>query len=183
MTNGLLSLLGMIDLAVFFFFFVLYIAVRTGTPVWPRPFHFPSGLMTVSMAMFAIAASFVMHVAVKSNAQDDRVMTQRMIALALVGWATFLFLMAMEWGRLYLIEHVTLLSNPWNVAALGAVYYGSTAFVAAHVMTGSAWLLAAARTPTRWHLSSLTLFVDFTNALFVVIAFTIILSSTDLGGF
>jgi hypothetical protein len=51
------------------------------------------------------------------------------------------------------------------------------------VVAGAIWLLAAAQNPQRWRLSSLALFVDFTNAIFVVIAFVVVLSSTDLGGF
>jgi heme/copper-type cytochrome/quinol oxidase subunit 3 len=171
------------DLALFCVFLICYFVTRIRTPIWPKPFHFPSGLMTVSMAMFAIAASFVMHIAVKSNAQKDKAMTQRMIALALVGWATFLFLLAMEWARLYLVEHVALLTNPWGVTALGVFYYGLTAFAAGHIVAGVVWLIAAAQNPQRWRLSSLTLFVDFTNALFIVVAFVVILSATDLGGF
>ncbi len=139
--------------------------------------------MTVSMAMFGIAASFVMHVAVRSGAAKDDTMARRMIALALVGWGTFLFLLAMEWGRLLLGEQVALFSNPWRVPALGLAYYGITGFQAAHVAAGSVWLIAAAQRPRRWHLASLTLFVDFTNALFIVVAFLLILPSTDLGGF
>ncbi len=139
--------------------------------------------MTVSMAMFAIAASFVMHVAARYQTPGYQVMKQRMMALALVGWATFLFLLAMEWARLYLVEHVTLLANPWNVPSLGLAYYGFTAFVAAHVVLGALWLIAAFQDPEKWNLGALTLFVDFSNALWVVITFTVILSSTDLGGF
>ncbi len=135
------------------------------------------------MAMFGIAASFVTHVATRSNAKRDGPMTQRMLALALVGWATFLFLLMMEWGRLLLIERVTPLSNPWNVKTMGFAYYGFTGLVAAHVLAAAVWLIVAAREPLRWPLSNLSLFVDFTNVLFLVTAFAVILSSTDLGGF
>jgi heme/copper-type cytochrome/quinol oxidase subunit 3 len=177
--NGLPLVLA-IDGLVFACLLTAYFTARAHTAVWPRPFHFPSGLMTISMMMFALAASFVMHVALKSAEKRDYVMAQRMIALALVGWSTFLFLLAMEWGRLYFVEHVAPLSNPWSVPALGVVYYGITTYQAAHVGVGSVWLLMAAQKPSQWHLSSLALFVDFTNALFVVIGF---LGSTDLGGF
>jgi hypothetical protein len=41
----------------------------------------------------------------------------------------------------------------------------------------------AAQNPNRWSLSSLATFVDFTNGMFVVIAFLAIFSSMDLAGF
>lgn len=181
-SKKLLGILG-VDLGLFLLATACYIGARSHTPVWPRPFHFPSGLMTVSMAMFAVAASFVMHVAARYRKPADRVMRQRMMALALVGWATFLFLLAMEWARLYLVEHVTLRANPWTVPALGLSYYGLTAFVAAHILVGALWLIAAFQTPEKWDLGNLTLFVDFSNALWIVIAFSVILSSADLNGF
>ncbi len=180
--NGLPLILAF-DSAVFVCLLAAYFVARFHTAAWPRPFHFPSGLMTISMMMFGLAASFVMHVAVKSAEKDDYVMAQRMVALALVGWGTFLFLLAMEWGRLYLVEHVALFSNPWSVPALGVAYYGITAYQAAHVAGGSVWLLIAAANPKRWRMSTLALYVDFTNALFIIVGFLVILGSTDLGGF
>lgn len=110
-------------------------------------------------------------------------MSQRMIALAGVGWSTFLFLLAMEWGRLLLIEQVWPRTNPWHVAALGLCYYGLTAYQAAHVLTGLIWLALAARRPQSARLAALSLYADFTNALFIALAFLLIFPSMDLSGF
>ena len=180
--RGLMPILA-VDLTVYTALLLVYFGLRFAAPVWPRPFHFPSGLMTVSMAMFAFSSSFVLHVALKSQAIADAVMVRRMIALALVGWATFLFLLAMEWGRLYFFEGVKLLGNPWHVPALGITYYVLTAYVAAHMIAGTVYLIQVFREPAGPGLFGLTLFVDFTNALFVAVAFLVILSATDLGGF
>jgi heme/copper-type cytochrome/quinol oxidase subunit 3 len=171
------------DSALFGSLIGAYLIARTASPTWPRPLHFPSGLMTVAMIMFAIAASLAMRVAVTYGKRKDFTMTQRMLVLAIVGWGTFLLLLAMEWARLFLFEHVQLLSNPWHVAALGISYYGLTGILAAHVLAGSIWLLAAAQHPTRWRLLSLEIFVDYVNAVFLVIAFALIFSSMDLNGF
>ena len=176
-------LLLLVDFALFLVLLIAYLVARVGTPVWPRPLHFPSGLMTVSMVMFAGGSSFVLRFAQKSAAGRDFVMAQRMIALAVVGWGTFLFLLAFEWVRLYFFENVTLLTNPQHVAAFGICYYGLTAFQAAHVVIGSVWLLAAAMNPARWRVSSLVWFVDYVNGMFVILAFFLIFASMDLGGF
>ena len=178
-----LPLIFSIDLALFGVLIILYLVVRGRTPVWPRPFHFPTGIMTIAMIMFAGSASFVTHVARKSRMQGDAAMVQRMLALSLVGWSTFLFLLAMEWARLYLIERVTLFSNPWHVGVFGFIYYGLTAYQGTHVAFGSLWLSRAAQEPLKWSLTSIALFVDLTNLFFILIAFFFILSSTDLNGF
>jgi heme/copper-type cytochrome/quinol oxidase subunit 3 len=176
-------LLLLVDFGLFLVLLIAYSVVRASAPVWPRPLHFPSGLMTVSMVMFAGGSSFVLRVAQKNAAQRDFVMAQRMISLAVVGWGTFLFLLAFEWARLYFFEHVTLLTNPWHVAAFGICYYGLTAFQAAHVLIGSFWLIAAAMHPARWRVSSLVWFTDSVNGMFVILAFFLIFASMDLGGF
>ena len=171
------------DTVLFACLLIAYLIARAVSPTWPRPLHFPSGLMTVTMIMFAVASSLAMRVAVTYAKQRDFTMTQRMLVLAIVGWCTFLFLLAMEWARLYFFEHVQLLSNPWHVPALGISYYGITGLIAAHVLAGCVWLLPAAHHPERWRLSSLEIFVDFVNALFFLVAFLLIFSSMDLNGF
>jgi heme/copper-type cytochrome/quinol oxidase subunit 3 len=124
-----------------------------------------------------------MRLAVQYAEQKDFPMSQRMIALAIVGWATFLFLLAMEWARLYLFENVQLLTNPWHVPALGLCYYGITGIHAAHILAGCVWLLAASRRVDKWRLLSLEIYVDYVNAVFLVIALLLIFGSMDLGGF
>jgi heme/copper-type cytochrome/quinol oxidase subunit 3 len=176
-------LLLLADFVLFLALLIAYLVARALVPAWPRPLHFPSGLMSVSMIMFAGGSSFVLRFAQKSAAQRDFTMAQRMISLAVVGWGTFLFLLAFEWLRLYFFEHVTLLTNPWHVAAFGICYYGLTAFQAAHVLVGSFWLIAAAMHPDRWRVSSLVWFTDYVNGMFVILAFFLIFASMDLGGF
>jgi heme/copper-type cytochrome/quinol oxidase subunit 3 len=178
-----LPLILVADAALFFVLISTYLVARTASPTWPRPLHFPSGLMTVAMIMFALAASGTMRVAVQYAREKDFAMAQRMVALAIVGWSTFLFLLAMEWARLYFFEHVQLLSNPWHVAALGISYYGITGILAAHVMAGTVWLIAASQRVGEWRLVSLEIFVDYVNAVFLIVAFLLIFSSMDLGGF
>ena len=178
-----LPLLLAADSALFLFLLSAYLIARIASPSWPRPLHFPSGLMTVAMIMFALAASGTMRVAVTYAKQKDFVMTQRMIALAVVGWCTFLFLLAMEWARLYFFEHLQLLSNPWNIPALGISYYGLTGIHAAHVLAGCIWLIAASQHMGRWRLLGLEIYIHYVNAVFLVIAFLLIFSSMDLNGF
>jgi heme/copper-type cytochrome/quinol oxidase subunit 3 len=178
-----LPLLLVGDAALFFVLISAYLIARAVSPTWPRPLHFPSGLMTVAMIMFALAASGTMRVAVQYAKEKDFPMAQRMVALAVVGWSTFLFLLAMEWVRLYFFEHVQLLSNPWHVAALGISYYGITGILAAHVLAGTVWLIAASQHVGEWRLFSLEIFVDYVNAVFLIVAFLLIFSSMDLSGF
>jgi heme/copper-type cytochrome/quinol oxidase subunit 3 len=175
-----------IDCAVFLVLLTAYAAARIAAPSWPRPFHFPSGLMTVAMFLFAFASSFVLRIAIRTQVEEGRqeqAMTQRMLVLAVVGWGTFLFLLAMEWARLYFFENVALFSNPWHVPGVGLSYYALSAFQAAHVLAGCVWLSLAAVHTRRWRISSLALYVDYTNSLFVVLAFFVVFSSADLGGF
>jgi heme/copper-type cytochrome/quinol oxidase subunit 3 len=172
-----------IDFAFFLLLLIAYLVARVLAPSWPRPFHFPSGLMTFAMFMFSFAASFVMRIAIVSAAKGDEPMVQRMLVLALVGWGTFLFLLSMEWARLYFFENVALFTNPWHVPAVGVTFYGISAFQAAHVIAGCVWIIMAAAQVRRWRLSSIQLFVDYTNALFVILSFFVVLASADLGGF
>jgi heme/copper-type cytochrome/quinol oxidase subunit 3 len=165
------------DALLFTVLITAYLVARAASPTWPRPLHFPSGLM------FAIASSLAMRVAVNYAVKKDFAMTQRMLVLAIVGEATFLFLLVMEWARLYFFENVQLISNPWNVPALGISYYGLTGLQAAHVFAACIWLFPAATNPSRFRLVGLEIFIDYVNAVFLCIAFTLIFSSMNLDGF
>jgi heme/copper-type cytochrome/quinol oxidase subunit 3 len=89
------------DLAGFFALLALAIAARVASSTsWPRVFHFPSGVMTVSMVMFGLTASAVLLIAERYAAQRDLRMAQRMIAIAIAMLLTFLFLLGLEWARL-----------------------------------------------------------------------------------
>lgn len=178
-----IPLLLAVDFAGFAVLVLAYLVLRFTGPAWPHPLHFPSGLMTVAMIMFGAATSFVVRVAARSGTKADLATTQRMLALAVVGWATFLFLLTLEWTRMYFFEHVALLSNPSGASAVGICYYGLTGYQAAQVLVGLVWLTKAAVHPERWRMSTLAMLVDTVNAMFIVLAFVLLFPSMDLYGF
>jgi len=173
----------LVDAALFCCLIVAYLYLRHAASPWPRPFHFPSGLMTVAMIMFGGAVSFVVPVGERAAAAGDRLLSQRVLAAAVILWLTQIFLLVIEWARLYLAEQVHFLSNPWGKPALGATYYTLSGFQAVHVLAGIIWATSVAQTPSQSAAGSLRLYALFTNGILVVIAFVVIFSATDLQGF
>lgn len=157
------------DFVVFLTLLVVYFYLRAQAPFWPTAFHFPSGLMSVSMTMTAIAASIMLLVAQRTAEK------QRMIALAIVSWLTFGFLAAMEWARLILVERVTL--RPFV-----ETYFALTGFQLAHVVIGAIYLMRVAAVVERHDLEITGAFVHYVNLLWLILFPVLILSAIDLQG-
>ncbi len=157
------------DFAMFGALLAVYFYLRAAAPFWPKAFHFPSGLMSVAMTMFAIAASVMMLVAQRVAEKA------RMIALAIVCWLTFGFLAAMEWARVILSERVPL-------RQFHETYFALTGFQLVHVMAGTAYLLAVAARPARHDLEIAAAYVHYVNLLWLILFPALILSAIDLRG-
>lgn len=157
------------DGVVFLILLAVYFYLRIEAPFWPKAFHFPSGLMSVAMTMFAIAASVMLLVAQRVDEKS------RMLALAVVCWLTFLFLAAMEWLRVILSEHIAL-------PQFGQTYFVLTAYQLVHVFAGTVYLIAVAARPERHDLQITGAYVHYTNLLWLVLFPALILSAIDLQG-
>jgi heme/copper-type cytochrome/quinol oxidase subunit 3 len=171
-----------IDLVVFLALFATYIYLRVHAPFWPKAFHFPSGLMTASMTLFALAASFVMVVALHFHEKQDWLLASRMVALAIACWFTYGVLAAMEWLRLIIVDHVWLSGNPWGLPQFGQTYFSLTAFQFLHVFAGTFYLALVASRIRRHDLAMTAMFVHFTNAMWLVLFPALVLSAIDLQG-
>ena len=157
------------DFAVFLTLLAVYFYLRIQAPFWPKAFHFPSGLMSVAMTMFAITASIMMLVAQRTAEKS------RMVALAIVCWLTFAALVAMEWLRVILSEHVAL-------PQFGQTYFVLTAFQLVHVFVGTLYLIAVAARIERHDLEIAGAYVHYTNLLWLILFPALILSAIDLQG-
>ena len=157
------------DFAVFVTLLAAYFYLRLQAPYWPKAFHFPSGLMSVAMTMFAITASIMLLVAQRTAEKS------RMVALAVVCWLTFGALVVMEWLRLVFSEHVT---NPQFVET----YFALTGFQLLHVFIGIIYLIAVSARTARYDLEIAGAYVHYTNLLWLVLFPVLILSAIDLQG-
>ena len=178
----LFVLLLAIDLCAFFALFAVYLYLRAHAPFWPKAFHFPSGLMTVSMTMFALAASFLMVVALSFRAKQELVLASRMVALAIACWFTYGVLAAMEWLRLIVVDHVWLSANPWGLPQFGQTYFALTAFQFLHVFVGTLYLISVAARIREHDLAIAAMFVHFSNLLWLILFPALVLSAIDLQG-
>ena len=157
------------DFVVFLTLLAVYFYLRVQAPYWPKAFHFPSGLMSVAMAMFAIAASVMMLVAQRTAEKP------RMIALAVVSWLTYLALAAMEWLRVIFVEHVKL-------PQFGQTYFALTGYQVVHVFAGVVYLTVVAVRIERHDLEIASAYVHYVNALWLILFPALILSAIDLQG-
>ena len=172
-----------IDAVLFLLLLAACIVARVNAPQWPRVFHFPSTLMTTAIVMFGLGASALAPVAERSASKGDTKMAQRMIAVAVAMLLTVLFLLSLEWVRLYLFEQVHVFSNLYGIPALGLGYFGLTGYFALHVLAAAAWLTFESQNPSAGRLRLAGRFVHLTNGLFVVAAPVLIFSAADLKGF
>ncbi len=170
------------DFVVFLALFAAYIYLRVHAPFWPKAFHFPSGLMTMSMTMFALAASFLMVVALHFGEKQDWLLASRMVALAIACWFTYGVLAAMEWLRLIVVDHVWLSANPWGLPQFGQTYFSLTAFQFLHVFIGTFYLASVAARVRRHDLAIAAMFVHFCNFLWLILFPALVLSAIDLQG-
>ena len=157
------------DFAVFLTLLVVYFYLRVQAPFWPKAFHFPSGLMSVAMTMFAITASIMLLVAQRTAEKS------RMVALAIVCWLTFGALAAMEWLRVILSEHVSL-------PQFAETYFALTGFQLVHVFAGTIYLITVAARIDRHDLEIAGAYVHYTNLLWLILFPALILSAIDLQG-
>ena len=162
------------DGAIFAALFVVYIYVRHAAPQWPRPFHFPSGLMAGALTMFALSGSVTMAFARQRAGARDYVMAMRLVVVTIGGWLIFLFLEGFEWVRLVWTEDITLGS------VFGQVYFTLTGLHMLHVMAGVVWLLVGAVKIRKFDVGMAALYVHFTNVIWIVLFIGLYLTSADL---
>ena len=164
------------DAAVFLTLFAVYLYLRIRAPEWPVVLHFASGVMSVSMTLFALSASFTIAFAARQQEQGDVIHTPKLIGVSIAVWLTFLFLTAMEWARLLFFEHVTLATH------FGATFFALTGFHALHVVVGVVYMTAVAAKLRQSDVGACALFVHFTNAMWLILFVSIYLTGADLQG-
>jgi len=124
--------------------------VRVASPSWPdrqEVFHLE---MIGFMTFLLISSSATMASAVAAAGRADTRATVRYLLLTILGGLAFLGMQAYEWTSL-IQEGARLSSNPWGVAAFGAVFFVITGFHGSHVLSGvvllaiTAWRMAAGK--------------------------------------
>jgi cytochrome c oxidase subunit 3 len=118
-----------------------YTYSRVSNPDWPKPFDFfPSIIFSSVMTFCLLSSSLTMVMAVHAMNHGNRKAAGRWIMATMAGGAAFVVLHAMEWMRLINEEHVTALSNPWNVPLFGGTFFALTGLHMTHVIIGVIYL-------------------------------------------
>jgi hypothetical protein len=170
------------DLFVFVALFAAYIYLRRQVPAWPGAFHFASGLMAFAITLFAFSGSFAMHFSVRYQLNKGYDVAMRLVVATLAVVGSVVILLGMEWVRLFFIVEATFSNNPWGVPAFSWCYFGLTGFYAIHLLIGFIYLSVVASKIETVDTGSATLYVHFTNIVWLLIFIGIYLSSTDLQG-
>jgi cytochrome c oxidase subunit 3 len=123
---------------------VAYSYVRLASADWPRPFEWASILNAIVMTFCLLTSSLTMVMAVSAASRQDRKKAVRYILWTAAGGVLFIILHAREWWLLIEHEHVTVLSNPWNVPLFGATFFALTGLHMTHVTIGVIYLMFVA---------------------------------------
>jgi heme/copper-type cytochrome/quinol oxidase subunit 3 len=163
------------DLFIFLALFASYLYLRQQVPQWPGAFHFGSGLMAFAITMFAISSSITMFYATRHQASESYEISMRLVVATIAVLGTVFILLAMEWMRLLFIVEV-------SVPAFNQAYFGLTGFYGLHILIVLIYLTVLAVKIRRTDVGSATLFVHFTNIVWLFILFGVYFASADLKG-
>jgi cytochrome c oxidase subunit 3 len=120
------------DLLTFAALLLVYGALRSASPEWPRPFSvFPGVVMTIVL----LASSLTMLWAVKAMGKQDRGRALRWLLATMAGGAAFIAMHLSEWRHLIAIDKITPGSG-----IFGSVFFGITGLHMAHVAAGLVYL-------------------------------------------
>ena len=120
------------DLLTFAALLVVYWALRSATPEWPRPFSLLPGM---GMTIVLLGSSLTMLWAVKAMGKQDRGRALRWLLATMAGGLAFIVLHLSEWRHLIAIEKITPGSG-----IFGSVFFGITGLHMAHVAAGLVYL-------------------------------------------
>ena len=127
------------DALTFGALFISYAYLRLASPNWPTPFA--SVIKPTLMTLLLLSSSITVTFAVASMKQGNRRSTARWLAATILCGVGFLILHILEWHHFWMIEKVTLSSNPWKVPLFGATFYAITGLHMLHVVCGVLYLL------------------------------------------
>jgi cytochrome c oxidase subunit 3 len=120
---------------------VSYAYVRLSTPDWPRPFEiWPAIAKSSFMTFVLLSSSLTMVLGVAAAHRGDVKKTVRYLIATMICGLAFVAIHATEWYTLITEEHVTALSNPWNVPLFGGTFFGLTGLHMTHVTIGVVYL-------------------------------------------
>ena len=171
---------GLVGVATLAFFGVFLFALqytRWNSSDWPTPFHFPSMLMAVALAMFALCGSVTVVVAeVAARDKTDLEPARRWMAIAVTSWFLFLFLEVVEWVHLVYVEQL----GPYT--QFGSVFLALTGVHYLAATCCMVWLGIAAARVERRDLLAPALYSHFLNLWWIVIVVTVYFPNADLRG-
>ena len=170
------------DLVIFLALFASYIYLRLQAPHWPGAFHFGSGIMAFAMTMFAVSSSITMFYATRYQVSAGYEISMRLVVATIAVLGTVFILLSMEWVRLLFIADVTFMANPWGVPAFSWAYFGLTGFYGIHILALLVYLMVVAAKIKTSDAGAATLWVHFTNFVWLFILIGVYFASTDLQG-
>ena len=161
-------------------FFAALLAVlfylRWASEEWPHPFHFASLIMVFGLTMFAISSSVTVEIAARAAKLQDSEPAVRWMAISVVTWLTFLFLEIVEWVRLVFLERLD-----WSTT-FGSTYLSLTVTHWFFVLGCVVWIIYVANDVKKRDVIAVTLFCHFLNLVWLVLVFSLYLSSATLDG-
>lgn len=128
------------DALTFATLLISYAYLRLANPNWPTPFALSSLVKPALMTVILLPSSMTVAFAVASMKQGNRGSTVRWLAATMFCGGGFLILHLLEWRHFWMVEKVTLASNPWNVPLFGASFYVLTGLHMFHVACGVLYL-------------------------------------------
>ncbi|HYA17088.1 MAG TPA: hypothetical protein VEF06_06460 [Bryobacteraceae bacterium] len=161
-------------------FFAALLAVlfylRWAAEAWPHPFHFASLIMVFGLTMFAMSSSVTLEISVRAAQLPDPVPAIRWMAISAVTWLTFLFLEVVEWVRLVFLERLD-----WSTS-FGATYLSLTVTHWLFALGCVCWIIYVANDIKKRDVVAVALFCHFLNLVWIVLLFSLYLSSATLDG-
>jgi cytochrome c oxidase subunit III len=131
----------MSDMMTFAACMVAYAFLRNAAPEWPRPFHSVTNVAVMTLIM--LTSSLTMLMALEAAKATDKVRAFRWMMFTAAGGVLFTLLHIRDWMGM-MDQGVSLLKNPWGLAAFGAAFYSITGFSLAHISVGTIALIVVA---------------------------------------
>lgn len=162
--------------AFFLTLLVVLFYLRSASEEWPHPFHFASLIMVFGLTLFAMSSSITLEISVRAAKLPDTVPAIRWMAISAVTWITFLFLEIVEWVRLVFLEKLD-----WTTS-FGATYLSLTGTHWLAALGCVCWIIYVANDVKRRDVVAVALFCHFLNLVWLVLVFSLYLSSATLNG-
>jgi cytochrome o ubiquinol oxidase subunit 3 len=126
--------------------------------------------------LFALSGSVTLEISVRAATLPDPLPAIRWMAISAVTWLTFLFLEIVEWARLVFVERLD-----WSTT-FGATYLSLMVTHWLFALVCVCWIVYVANDVKKRDVVAVALFCHFLNLMWLVLVFSLYLSSATLDG-